>query len=43
VLGMATKERICVDDGAPIATSFPEFIDLMNALGAKISQEEGRK
>ena len=43
VLGMATKDQIGVDDGSPIATSFPEFIDLMNGLGANISQEKERK
>ncbi len=39
VLGMAAQTQITVDDGAPIATSFPEFIDLMNGLGAEISTQ----
>ena len=43
VLGMATNERIAVDDGTPIATSFPEFIDLMNGLGAKIAEQKEPK
>ena len=37
VLGCATEEAVEVDDGAPIKTSFPNFIDLMNGLGADIS------
>lgn len=37
VLGCASDEPITIDDGAPIKTSFPNFIDLMNGLGAKIS------
>ncbi|MCW5746259.1 MAG: 3-phosphoshikimate 1-carboxyvinyltransferase [Alphaproteobacteria bacterium] len=37
VLGLAAKSPVAVDDGAPIATSFPGFVDLMNGLGARIS------
>jgi len=37
VLGMAAENAIRVDDAAPIATSFPGFMDLMNSLGASIS------
>lgn len=36
VLGCATDEPVQIDDGAPIKTSFPDFIDLMNDLGADI-------
>lgn len=36
LLGMATKKSMSVDDGAAIATSFPEFLSLMNGLGAAI-------
>jgi 3-phosphoshikimate 1-carboxyvinyltransferase len=36
VLGMASKDGVAVDDGAPIDTSFPGFAALMNGLGAKI-------
>ncbi len=36
VLGLACPEGMAVDDGAPIATSFPGFVDLMNGLGARI-------
>ncbi|MFQ5438919.1 MAG: 3-phosphoshikimate 1-carboxyvinyltransferase [Paracoccaceae bacterium] len=35
-LGMATRKPVGLDDGAPVATSFPVFEDLMNALGADI-------
>lgn len=36
VLGLVTNEPIEVDDGAPIRTSFPNFIELMNECGAHI-------
>lgn len=37
VLGTATDEPVSVDDGTPILTSFPNFIELMNDLGCEIS------
>ena len=37
VLGMASKVGMTIDDGAPISTSFPGFVELMNALGGRIS------
>ncbi len=37
ILGCASNEPIQIDDGAPIKTSFPDFIELMNDLGADIS------
>jgi 3-phosphoshikimate 1-carboxyvinyltransferase len=36
VLGMATQNPMSVDDGSPIATSFPVFEPLMAGLGAQI-------
>ncbi|MCC6597838.1 MAG: 3-phosphoshikimate 1-carboxyvinyltransferase [Alphaproteobacteria bacterium] len=39
VLGSATPEPITIDDGAPIKTSFPNFITLMNDLGCDIGPE----
>ncbi|OUS35445.1 3-phosphoshikimate 1-carboxyvinyltransferase [Rhodobacterales bacterium 56_14_T64] len=36
VLGMAAQNPVTVDDGGPIATSFPIFEPLMGALGAKL-------
>ena len=38
VLGMATNQPITLDDGAPIATSFPIFEPLMHSLGAVIER-----
>ncbi|WP_417587443.1 3-phosphoshikimate 1-carboxyvinyltransferase [Pararhodobacter oceanensis] len=39
VLGLVSKAPISVDDGGPIATSFPTFEGLMNSLGATISRD----
>ncbi len=39
VMGLATERPITVDDGSPIATSFPVFEPLMAALGASITRE----
>jgi 3-phosphoshikimate 1-carboxyvinyltransferase len=36
VLGLATNRPVRIDDGAPIATSFPSFVALMNGLGCTI-------
>jgi len=38
VLGSVADEPIMIDDAAPIKTSFPNFIDLMNDLGAHIGE-----
>ncbi len=35
-MGLASREPVTVDDGAMIATSFPNFIELMRAIGADI-------
>jgi 3-phosphoshikimate 1-carboxyvinyltransferase len=40
VFGMAAKKPVAIDDGEPIATSFPDFVALMNGLGAKITPAE---
>ena len=37
VLGMAAKEAVTIDDASAIDTSFPNFISLMNGMGAHIS------
>ena len=34
VMGLAAQAAVTVDDGAMIATSFPEFTAIMQALGA---------
>lgn len=39
VLGMATQNPVSVDDGGPIATSFPIFEPLMAGLGAQIRSD----
>ena len=39
VLGLATQKPVALDDGGPIATSFPIFEDLMQTLGAKIARK----
>ena len=36
VLGLAAEKPVSIDDGSPIATSFPGFADLMNGMGAGI-------
>ncbi|KIC43668.1 3-phosphoshikimate 1-carboxyvinyltransferase [Ruegeria sp. ANG-S4] len=36
VMGMGAQTAVSVDDGGPIATSFPIFEPLMTALGAKV-------
>jgi 3-phosphoshikimate 1-carboxyvinyltransferase len=42
VLGLAAEEPVTVDDGSMIATSFPEFRDLMQTLGANIEDAVSR-
>ena len=39
ILGMAAKSAVSVDDGAPIATSFPVFEPLMASLGANLRRD----
>lgn len=38
ILGMASQKPVGVDDGTPIATSFPIFEELMGNLGAHIER-----
>ena len=38
VLGLVSEAPVAVDDGSPIATSFPAFEGLMAALGAPIQR-----
>jgi 3-phosphoshikimate 1-carboxyvinyltransferase len=37
VLGLAAEQPVSVDDGGPIDTSFPDFVALMNTIGAGIA------
>jgi len=39
VLGMVSEKPVTIDDGSPIATSFPGYMDLMNGLGAQIKMQ----
>jgi 3-phosphoshikimate 1-carboxyvinyltransferase len=39
VMGLASANRVRVDDGSMIATSFPNFQSLMSSLGATISKD----
>src|SRR6516165_9416569 len=39
ILGLAANEPVRIDDAAPIATSFPGFLSLMNGLGGEIREE----
>lgn len=41
VLGFASNAPVTVDDGGPIATSFPIFEPLMAGLGAEITRGQG--
>ena len=36
VLGAVAREAVTIDDGAMIATSFPDFVATLNGLGAEI-------
>ncbi|MCY4231800.1 MAG: 3-phosphoshikimate 1-carboxyvinyltransferase, partial [Alphaproteobacteria bacterium] len=36
VLGMGAREAVQIDDITPVATSFPNFVGLMNGLGAAL-------
>ena len=40
VAGLAAKQPVSVDDGSPIATSFPVFEELMAGLGAQIRRDD---
>jgi 3-phosphoshikimate 1-carboxyvinyltransferase len=39
VLGMVSREPVTIDDGEPIETSFPGFVNLMNDLGGNIHRD----
>jgi 3-phosphoshikimate 1-carboxyvinyltransferase len=42
VMGLASEKPVTVDDSTMIATSFPEFMDMMPGLGAKIELSDAR-
>jgi 3-phosphoshikimate 1-carboxyvinyltransferase len=37
VLGLASRQPVRIDDGRPIATSFPDFVPLISRLGGAIA------
>ena len=39
ILGLAAREPVRVDEPGMIATSFPGFVELMNGLGASVSED----
>ncbi len=39
VLGMAAQRPVTINDATPIQTSFPDFIDQMTRLGAKLTPD----
>ena len=41
-MGLASREPVTVDDTRMVATSFPEFVTLMQGLGAHFSEPAGR-
>lgn len=42
VLGLGSEKPVTVDDATMIATSFPEFMDLMRGLGADITTTKAK-
>ncbi|MGI9463729.1 MAG: 3-phosphoshikimate 1-carboxyvinyltransferase, partial [Aestuariivirgaceae bacterium] len=36
VLGLVSQDAVTIDDAAIISTSFPDFIDSMRQLGARL-------
>lgn len=38
ILGLAAEQPVSIDDGSPIDTSFPGFVDLMNGMGGTIHE-----
>jgi 3-phosphoshikimate 1-carboxyvinyltransferase len=38
ILGSVTKNPVIIDDISPVATSFPNFVTLMNGLGLDLSE-----
>ena len=41
VMGLAAEKPVMIDDASPIATSFPEFVPLMQGLGAALEAADG--
>ena len=43
VLGMVAERPVTIDDGDPVDTSFPGFVELMNGLGANLTTTEANQ
>jgi len=41
VMGLAAERAVTIDDDAPIATSFPGFLDMLEALGGRFQAAAG--
>ncbi|WP_374654388.1 3-phosphoshikimate 1-carboxyvinyltransferase [Dongia sp.] len=41
ILGLAAEMPVSIDDGLPIDTSFPGFVELMNGMGGTIHEVKG--
>jgi 3-phosphoshikimate 1-carboxyvinyltransferase len=41
-MGLASREPVTVDDTSMVATSFPEFVALMQGIGARLAEPAGR-
>jgi len=39
VFGLGAQQPVAIDDARPIATSFPDFVPLMNRLGAQFTKQ----
>ena len=39
VCGLGATQPVAIDDARPIATSFPDFVPLMNRLGARFTEQ----
>jgi 3-phosphoshikimate 1-carboxyvinyltransferase len=42
-MGLASREPVTVDDTSMVATSFPEFISLMQSIGARFGDTARRE
>jgi 3-phosphoshikimate 1-carboxyvinyltransferase len=42
-MGLASRQPVAVDDVTMIATSFPEYMDLMKGLGAEFTERPAKE
>lgn len=43
VLGMVSERPVRVDDASPIETSFPGFVALINRIGGRLAEDDGKE